>query len=130
MDELLIAIFAILGGMARFGVDAIIPTTTFPLATVIINLIGCFVLALINNTLAVSERFPAQLTLALGTGMIGAFTTFSTFTVEIIKLLQSHEVVTAGMYLLVSIIGGIFLAYLGSILGKKITTLKAGGNHR
>ncbi|WP_125008352.1 fluoride efflux transporter FluC [Lentilactobacillus kosonis] len=119
MDELLIALFAILGGMARFGVDNLISVSNLPLATLLINLSGCFLLALINTTIAISQRFPAQLSLAMGTGMIGAFTTFSTFSIEIVKLFINHHPIIALMYLILSIGLGIILASLGNLLGKK-----------
>ncbi|EUJ19743.1 CrcB family protein [Listeria aquatica] len=42
MYLLYIAIFSALGGMARYGVSLILPSNTFPLATLVVNLLGCF----------------------------------------------------------------------------------------
>ncbi|WP_283679755.1 CrcB family protein [Lentilactobacillus sp. Marseille-Q4993] len=127
MDEILIGLFAFLGGAARLGLDNLIPNSSFPFATITINVIGCFILALINSSLAVSQRFPAQLTLALGTGMIGAFTTFSSFSVEIIKLVSNHQIFTAIIYLVSSLAVGLLFALLGSKLGNKITLTRKRG---
>ncbi|WP_268912594.1 fluoride efflux transporter FluC [Lentilactobacillus sp. SPB1-3] len=128
MDELLIALFAIFGGMARLGIDTLLPIAVFPVPTMLINLIGCFLLAFINATIAISQKFPAQLSLAMGTGMIGAFTTFSTFSLEIVKLIINHHLFVAAVYLIVSIVLGIIMAWLGDFIGKKITSQKMRGD--
>jgi len=130
MDELLIALFAIFGGMARLGIDTLLPIATFPVATILINLLGCFLLALLNTTIAISQKFPAQLSLAMGTGMIGAFTTFSTFSLEIVKLIINHHLFVAAVYLIVSIVLGIVMAWLGDFVGKKITSQKMRGDRQ
>ncbi len=113
MDELLIGLFAIFGGMARYGVDQFVVFGHLPLATFLINLIGSFLLVFLTNTLAQIDGFPAQLTLGIGTGFVGAFTTFSSYILEIMQLYQAHAYLLATGYALLSLIGGVIGAYLG-----------------
>lgn len=55
----------------------------------------------------------------LGTGLIGAFTTFSSFTTTTIKLGQ-HSLLGAGVYLLLSMVGGLVMAGLGMLLARRL----------
>ncbi|MFD0896293.1 fluoride efflux transporter FluC [Loigolactobacillus binensis] len=113
MDELLIGLFAIAGGMARLGIDQLFAFSSLPVATFMINLVGSFLLAYSTNTLGQLIHFPAQLTLGIGTGFIGAFTTFSSYILEIIQLWQAHAYFFALGYALLSLLGGFIGAYLG-----------------
>lgn len=112
--------FAMIGGTMRYGIDQLIPNSPLPIATFSINLVGCFLLALLNTTWVVSERVPARLSLGLGTGLIGAFTTFSSFTLEILNLLIGHDWLIAGLYTLGSLVFGLAGSYLGVQAGHKL----------
>ncbi len=59
-----------------------------------------------------------ELTLFLGTGFMGAFTTFSTFNLEAIKLIESKEKIAGIFYIAITYAGGIILAFLGMLAGK------------
>ncbi|MFD1318459.1 fluoride efflux transporter FluC [Loigolactobacillus zhaoyuanensis] len=113
MDELLIGLFAIAGGMTRYGVDQLVVFNHVPVATFLINLLGSFLLVYLTNTLAQIEWFPEQLTLGLGTGFVGAFTTFSSYILEIMQLYQAQAYWLAIGYALLSLVGGMLGAYLG-----------------
>lgn len=117
MDEIRIAFFGFAGGLLRYMIDGYFINHNTVIGTLIINLIGCFGLGLVNHFLALQEKFPATLTLAIGSGFIGAFTTFSTFTCDIFNLVQQSHYLGAVTYLLSSIILGLVMAYLGVILG-------------
>ncbi|APC07639.1 fluoride efflux transporter CrcB [Neomoorella thermoacetica] len=84
---------------------------TWPLGTLFVNLSGVFLLGLL---LALPQgRLPANVTLALGTGFVGAYTTFSTFTYETVTMIGDGEGKRALAYSLGSILGGLLLAWLG-----------------
>lgn len=81
------------------------------------NLIGCFVLAFLTYYIIERGLLAGWLNTGIGTGMIGAFTTFSSFATLTIK-----EGASAGLlYFLASAIGGLACAYLGFILARVLT---------
>ncbi|OIV39432.1 hypothetical protein BIV57_00920 [Mangrovactinospora gilvigrisea] len=80
---LVVAAGGAVGAAARYGISLIHPTpvTAFPWTTLVINLSGCLMMGVL--TVALTERFtraPRLLDPALGTGVLGGYTTFSTFT--------------------------------------------------
>lgn len=121
MDELVIGIFAFAGGILRYGLDQLIPFGDyFPVPTLFINIIGSFLLALITTAWSLNERISARLTLGIGTGLIGAFTTFSSFSLEIFDLLANHQYLLGFGYAALSLISGIIGAWLGILLDEKL----------
>ena len=84
-----------------------------PLGTLAVNWIGSF---LLGYLLGITED--NELTLLLGTGFMGAFTTFSTFNLEAVKLLASKEKTAGIIYIAITYTGGILLAFLGLAAGK------------
>jgi fluoride exporter len=90
---------------------------SLPFGTLTVNLLGSFALGLIIGFF--TKRFPenATVTLALGTGFCGGFTTFSAFALENITLWH-HKPSAALIYIAVSVIGGIAAVALGLSLGR------------
>ncbi len=86
---------------------------TFPLGTLLINVSGCFFLAFLT-TLVLQGMVKPELRLILGTGFLGAFTTFSTFEVESENLLSSSQWLPASVY----IFGNLLLGFAAVILGR------------
>lgn len=84
----------------------------FPLGTLIINLIGCFVLSWFTFRTS-DTKMPQWFKASFGAGLIGSFTTFSTFSVETVELLHNRHWLTAILYVLASLWGGIFMAWAG-----------------
>jgi fluoride exporter len=92
------------------------PADGFPLGTLIVNLLGCLFLAWFFTVTTRRWKISPTLRLSVGTGFTGAFTTFSTFSVETLHLLQNHQFGYAMTYVLLSVIGGIALAVFGARL--------------
>ncbi len=112
---LAIGIGGFFGAVSRYSISLLITNTgSFPIATLSINLVGCFCLAWLFTTFA--NRTP--LVLGIGTGFLGAFTTFSTFSVETLLLLENNEWVKAISYSLMSVMGGLFCAMIGTWLAR------------
>lgn len=109
-----VAAFAFLGGGLRSLLGHWLPLPGILLA----NLLGCFLLALLTVALIERGRLREWLSLGLGTGMIGAFTTFSTFAVTTAQL-ATHRPLLAGAYFLVSSLGGLGMALAGACLARK-----------
>ncbi|EAD5867759.1 MULTISPECIES: fluoride efflux transporter CrcB [Listeria] len=127
MYFLYVGIFGALGGMCRYAMNLWLGGGDFPYATLAVNLIGCFLLAFIMPFLAEKSRISLVLLNGIGTGFIGAFTTFSAFSVDTIELLQQGEVVLAISYILVSLIGGLVMVKFGRRFSNKL--LRRGAHH-
>lgn len=110
-----IAAGGVAGGAARYASGLLLDGTPLPWETVLVNLSGCLLLGVV--TAAVPEH--RLLRYFVATGLLGAFTTFSTLAVETVALLGRAPVLAAG-YLLVSLLGGPAAAWSGLVLGRKL----------
>ncbi|KFN08976.1 fluoride efflux transporter CrcB [Paenibacillus macerans] len=119
MDVIALIVGGFFGSLLRYGLGVGIPSVgSFPLSTVIINLTGCLFLGWFF-TIAPLRKIPSHLRLGLGTGFTGAFTTFSTFSVQTLEALSFNRPGTAAAYALANVIGGLLMAGLGvRIAGK------------
>lgn len=107
----LVGIGGFFGAVARFTLSKWMNKphySRFPIGTLTVNLLGSFLLGMI-----VGGQWHHALSLSLGTGFMGAFTTFSTFKLENIQLHLDKKWPVMISYLAISYIGGIMLAFLG-----------------
>lgn len=106
---ILIGIFGIGGAVCRFSIGTLF-STAFPWGTLIVNLAGCFLLPVIFVFLREVGSFSGEIITAMGTGFVGAFTTFSTFSTDLIKLVNGGNIAMACIYLFASLFGGLIAA--------------------
>jgi CrcB protein len=115
-----IALGGMLGASGRYGVAQLLltPASGFPWATFIENLSGSFLLGLLLVLLL--ERFPPSRYLRpfLATGIVGAFTTMSTYQLETALLIKDGHPLTAIVYGLGSLAAGLVFAYAGILVGR------------
>ena len=105
------------GVMARYGITKMtLHTESLLWATVGINIAGSFLLGL----LAAEHWFSRDVREAIGVGFLGGFTTFSTFSVQIVLEVDAGRSDRAALYLATSVIGGLAAATAGYALGRKI----------
>ncbi len=110
-----------IGAVCRYGVG-LLPlreTTLFPVKTLAVNLLGCFMIGIIA-TLAMKNLLPSlRWGLFLQTGICGGFTTFSTFALETNVLLRNGHAELAVLYVFLSVILGLGLTAAAQVwLGK------------
>ena len=112
---LAVAVGGVVGALGRYGISLALPATThqFPWATWIINITGAAALGFL--LIVIQEQFSrARLARPLiGTGVLGAYTTFSTFMVEAVQLMRSGRPLDAALYLLGTILGGLAAVWVG-----------------
>src|ERR1700736_3855983 len=113
---ILIAIFGAAGTLARYGLQGLVQIrvgSTFPYGTLLVNLTGCFLLALIGqftlNRLVISPDWRV----AIAVGFFGGYTTFSSFGWETAKMLEAGEWLRATTYVAASVAFGLLLSVAG-----------------
>lgn len=117
----LIALGGGIGSIFRYLTSVIVQkyyASIFPLATLITNVLGCFLIGLIVGLLEKNQMTNSDLKWFLITGFCGGYTTFSAFGYENISLMQSNHSGLAFVYIGVSIITGLFAVWLGLFLTK------------
>ena len=118
MEILAVSIGGAIGACLRFFLSQIIVYEAgFPLATFTANCIGCFVLSYLLSGKLFNDS--PNIKLALTTGLLGSFTTFSTFSSETISLISNQLYGTAVIYVLLPAVGGLLLSFVGYRLGRR-----------
>jgi fluoride exporter len=111
-----IAIGGAIGASARYGVGLAWPAGagSWPWATMVINVVGCALIGVLM--VLVSEVWVGQRLLRpfVGTGILGGFTTFSTYAVDLQRLLADGHPVTALGYLFATLAGAIAAVFAGT----------------
>ena len=108
---------AMLGGLVRYFVSSqLLASPEFPWGTLLVNYLGIFCMVYLVKGYLLYKESSKGLVLALGTGFCGGLTTFSSLMLDAVKLLDTERYLSLVMYLLLSIGGGLLLAY---VLGRK-----------
>lgn len=124
MDFLAVAVAGFLGAITRAAVGKAVKAlvvTVFPLGTFIINLSGCFILSFFLTLTLERLEINPKLRLAIGTGFLGAYTTFSTFAVDSVNLMKSHQIWISVAYILGTSVGCVVMAWLGVATSRVLT---------
>ena len=117
VTTLLVGGAGLAGVLARYGLSRLtLHTEALIWTTVGINVVGSFLLGL----LAAEHWFSRDVREALGVGFLGGFTTFSTFSVQIVLEVDGGRTDKAAAYLVASVLGGVAAAAAGFALGRKL----------
>ena len=109
-----------LGAVTRMFVATLFPMRDFPVGTMLINITGSLFLGWFMTIADQRIAIPTALKLAIATGFVGAYTTFSTYMYETDDMLRKGAGTSAMLYLLGSLILGLVAVRAGVILGQKL----------
>ena len=118
MSYLYVGLGGGLGAILRFALSSIEVRSSFPLMTFLINLTGAVLIGIIAGA-ASQAQLSGNLLLFLKTGLCGGYTTFSTFSLESLTLLEEGKYGVGGVYMLLSLA----LCLAGVFLGKRLPEL-------
>ena len=123
MAYLLAALGGALGALARWGVAEALPRHDdgWPWATLVVNLAGCLLIGLLLATVLARSPAPAWARPLLAVGVLGGFTTYSTFAVDTVLLAGGGALVAAVGYVLASVLGGLLAVVAGLAAGRAAT---------
>ena len=111
-SSLAVALGGGFGAWLRFVAGRLIPAAAFPFATLTVNIVGSFAMGLLAGWLARAGGNEG-VRLLLGVGVLGGFTTFSAFSLELVTLAQRGALATAALYVAASLAGGIIALFVG-----------------
>ncbi|CAM3737731.1 fluoride efflux transporter FluC [Mesobacillus zeae] len=109
---LLVSLGGCVGAVCRYWIQNKLGGPRFPVGTLTVNLFGSLLLGLLAGT-----KIGGPLYLLAGTGFMGAFTTFSTLNVDLLRLFSSREHKIGMIYLAVTYAGGLSAVFFGYWLG-------------
>lgn len=113
-------LFGAAGTLARYGLDGFIQYRVgpvFPAGTLTINLLGCLLLGVIGQFGLNHISFSPDLRTGLTIGLMGGFTTFSTFGWDAVRMLEEGQWTKASLYVGSSVLGGLIAMMVGMRVG-------------
>jgi len=121
---LLVGLGGALGAMARYGIGTAVPAPAngFPLATALINIAGSLAMGVLIGVLAkTTPQYQNEIRLFVAVGIFGGFTTFSSFSLDAITLIERGDFLLATAYIL----GSVVLSLAGLYVGLQATRVLA-----
>ncbi|SHM45690.1 fluoride efflux transporter CrcB [Phytopseudomonas punonensis] len=118
---LAVALGGAFGTLARFFIGNWISANWpqhFYGATLIVNLVGCLLIGVLYGLFLLRPEVPLPVRAGLIVGVLGGFTTFSSFSLDTLRLLDSGQAPMAIGYLAVSVVGGLLATWAGLLLTK------------
>ena len=116
-----VALGGALGALARYGLDHLIERrsdSVFPWSTFAINVSGCLLIGVAISALVDRHDTPPWLRVGLVVGVLGGYTTFSTFAQETLDLLEAEQVGYVLLYAVGSLVAGVAAVFVGSRVGR------------
>jgi CrcB protein len=118
-----VAVGGAAGASARYVLDRWIESRSFavfPWSTFTINVTGCFLIGFVVAALVDRHHVPAWLRVGLSVGVLGGYTTFSTYAQETLGLAEAHDPGIAAAYALGSLAIGVAAVYAGTLIGHRL----------
>jgi CrcB protein len=120
--SLSVALFGAIGGILRYLLQIKLDTVSpsFPVSLVAINVLGAFLLGILSGGLLILLSTSDVLNVGLTTGLMGGFTTFSTFELALLNQLKNGHGFAALFFLVSSVVLSVVMANLGQQLGASL----------
>jgi len=118
-----VALGGAVGSLARYGLDRFIERRSFalfPWSTFTINATGCLLIGLVIAALVDRDDTPAWLRLGLVMGVLGGYTTFSTFAQETLDLIEEGRLDIGALYAFGSLTVGVLAVFVGMQIGRAL----------
>ncbi|WP_404461406.1 fluoride efflux transporter FluC [Sutcliffiella horikoshii] len=109
-----------IGTILRYAVTLATDDFAFPVGTLLVNLVGSFVLGAFTGWI-MRRKVKEYMKVGFGTGLCGGFTTMSTLAADVFMLEAQSTIFITTIYLFSSIVGGLLLAFLGLIFGHSLS---------
>lgn len=122
-----VAAGGVLGSISRYLISLLIPMISgFPWPTLFVNITGSFIIGFYSTLTGPDGRLFAGVRQRqfVMTGFCGGYTTFSSFSLETVRLLQAGMMRTASIYIAVSVVTWLVAVWLGSTLANRLNRLK------
>ncbi len=119
----LLIVFGSAGTLARYALQGLVQYRTgpsFPTGTLTVNLVGCFLLGGVAQYALQHLSIPPDWRIGITIGFFGAFTTFSSFSWETVKMLEDGDWWRAVAYVGMSIVGGLVAVLAGIRVAERI----------
>ncbi len=122
MECLIVFVGAGIGGVCRYlispALHKLFSSWTFPIGTFGVNMLGCFLIGLLGQLAETKGLFQGDTRLFLFVGVLGGFTTFSSFGFETFQLLRDGEFLAAAVNAVLQVALGLFCVWLGWVLAR------------
>jgi CrcB protein len=118
-----IAVGGAVGALGRHFVNVAMGSllgTGFPWGTVTVNIVGSFLMGVLIHMLAVSWNVSPEMRALLTVGALGAFTTFSTFSLDVVTMYERDALLLVGVYVVVSVVASIGALLVGLRLARVV----------
>lgn len=124
-----VAVGGAIGAVARYALAAVAPVAegAFPATTFVINVVGCLLMGVLVVVVTEVRDVHPLARPFLGVGVLGGFTTFSTFAVEGDRLLTGGHLALAGAYLAGTVVAAVLATAAGMALTRHVAVRPAGG---
>ncbi|WP_062513593.1 CrcB family protein [Halobacillus sp. KGW1] len=121
MVYLYVGMGGFIGAVLRYLVGLFLmgPVTGFPYATLFANLTGSFLLPVLTIGFLEKHDISSEWKSAIGTGLVGSYTTFSTLTTDALALYGTGASILSITYIIISLAGGLLLSKFGFELGRR-----------
>ncbi len=118
----LVGIGGCLGSVFRYLLSGVVqrslPMSEFPFGTLVVNVVGCLLIGMLHGLAETKQIIGPELRLFLMIGLLGGFTTFSTFGYETLALIRDAEVFRAMGNVVLQVVVGLTAVWLGDMLGR------------
>lgn len=120
MQVLLVGLGGFCGAVARYGIGRLMTSGTFPYATLTVNVVGSLFIGLLATAFATRSLETEPFRLFLIVGFLGAFTTFSAFSLETLQLLNSGAWTRAALNILGNLALCLIAVFVGHIVARQL----------